>query len=55
MNKTIFCNVAILGETHFPAHFAVRTRYFLEYEGREYIRTFWTFFLDGYEDAIILN
>jgi hypothetical protein len=56
MNKHIFCaSIRILGETHFPKHFAVKTRYFLSFEGRDYVLTFWTYFLDGHESAIILN
>lgn len=55
MKKEIHANIFVLAETHFPNYFAVKTRYFLEYDGREYVLTFWTWFLDGHESAIILN
>ena len=56
MKKTIFLsNIVKMGENHFPTYFAIKTRYFLEFEGREYVLTFWQWFLDGHESAIILN
>jgi hypothetical protein len=45
----------IVAETHFPKHFTVKVAFELFINGDEFRAIVWNYFLDGYENAIILN
>lgn len=51
----IMVKIFLEGTTHFPRHFCVKTFYKMVIGGRVHGALFWQYFIDGYENAIILN
>jgi hypothetical protein len=47
--RDLTVKVQVTGETHFPTFCAVKTSFTVIYKGFPCVRTFWIYFIDGYE------